>query len=237
MMVAILVISGFLLIGCNNDKQEEASNNNSDQDEVVHDQASNDNSEQDEPVHDVLSEGSEQDSGDYNEVTNLTFSEAIEEYPIWYEAPADYDDLERDDNIIELYYFENGKVTVYNFQKGGDIGKVEDMRELSIEEIIEKAEANNDSMEEHEYTLTHTLDAMGQGVEDTFIKYSGDRNGQYLNSKIISQPLYDKRLAGFQTKHVGSSRNISFFTIVEDEHVRIRLGDPEEDSKENITVE
>lgn len=69
-------------------------------------------------------------------------------------------------------------------------------------------------------------------MELTTIDFSGDRDPKELNATIVSQPLYDEYLAGFET-----SNEFGFFTMVEDEYVRIRLGDPEEDAKENITVE
>lgn len=207
-LIAILLISSLMVIGCSNNEEVNQDNNGSEHDE------------------DVV-----QDAGVVEEVTNLTFSEAIEEYPVWLQNRSYYDDIERTGSPQKIFVFEDETVTIYDSINRKSIS-FEEIQDLSNEEIIEIAENESYNVEEHEYTLTHTLDDTGQEVEFTTIDFSGDRDPKELNATIVSQPLYDEYLAGFET-----SDEFGFFTMVEDESVRIRLGDPEEDAKENITVE
>lgn len=94
------------VIGCSNNEEVNQDNNGSEHDE------------------DVV-----QDAGVVEEVTNLTFSEAIEEYPVWLQNRSYYDDIERTGSPQKIFVFEDETVTIYD----------------SI------------NVEEHEYTLTHWM--------------------------------------------------------------------------------
>lgn len=183
------------------------------------------NNDKQEPIHD-------QEAG-YNEVKNLTFLEAIEEYPIWIRTGGSHDDVERTDKIVELHYFKDGKVTIYYRPWEPSRKSIEEIRDLSVQEIIDSIEsgANYNEIEEHEIKYTFILDSTGQSVEEVKIIYSGDRDTLTLYRDIISQPLYEKRLAGFKI-----TRDFAYFTIIEDEFTRIRLGDAEDGEKENVTI-
>lgn len=166
-------------------------------------------------------------------------SEAFKKFPIWYRAEANADEIARDSNVREVFIFDGDTVTSY-LAKNNDFGNVEDFRDLSKEQAIAEVESKAAEIEisisTYEYELMHILNETGNSVEETDFEYR-EKRSYLVEQKPIVQMLYDNFIVGFQLTLYGRPYRESFFTIVEDGSVRINLGYPEEESKNNISIE
>lgn len=113
----------------------------------------------DNPVNDS---GGSQD-GSPNDI--LPISEGLEEYAVWFKTS---ENPGRDTYVSSMYVFENGKVTISNLDL-----PIEDIINLTDDEILQYAKENSTLITEGKYTLDITLDRLGQNTEKISVLLAG----------------------------------------------------------------
>jgi len=113
-------------------------------------------SAEEEPVQD----GSQDSSPD-----PMPISEGLEEYSVWIEAFAS-DGIDRNSRVRGVYIFENGEATHYYNISDEDKLKIEEINDLTDDEIIQYVKEVATMKDSGKYTLDITLDSLGQHTEN-----------------------------------------------------------------------
>lgn len=184
------------------------------------------------PVQDAM-----QDSISYE---FMPFSDALEQYSLWFRVEGDPHELTRNSTVDEIFIFEDGKVQQY---RARGISTIEDLIDMSDEEIIETVinnlhENDEDFIEPEpmEYTLDINLDDVGRDTR--FI------NLETVPATIFSvieqttfQTIFDTHFSGLvYNREDRSDWDEHIITRVEDPSILFKLDDANT-NKDIVTIE
>lgn len=153
----------------------------------------------------------------------IPISEALEEYSVWLVTS---DTPDRNSTVSGMYVFENGEVSYYpeaTYQ--GDRLTLEEINNLTDDEIIEYAKENTFMDSDGKYSLDITLDSLGQSTEVMDIIMTEGLEVRSLDlGEIISQ-RYDSQWSELKDE----------YPMVDDYSAAVRAGEveitPVEDSE------
>lgn len=125
----------------------------------------------------------------------LLFSKAIEENSLWIETSAT---PERNSSVRGVLVFDNGEVTSYGNISDENKLTLEEVNNLSDDEIIQNLEKNSQSINKGKYSFDITLDELGQNTKELSIILDGgytniwtfDVESLYAESGLSSKDEY-----------------------------------------------
>ncbi len=173
----------------------------------------------------------------------LSLSEALEKYPIWIETRKE---PSRDSGVRAVYIFDSGKVEKYDTTNtSGFVYTVEEIIDMSDDEIIQLASDNSEPENLGEYTLDITIDEYGKNTksikletpktkkaeEEAGYKESPEYEPITFYPEQVGQTIFETTFSGFKI----DDRN-GLFTRVDNSYTTFKLDSPDTD-KENVTIE
>ncbi|UTR16760.1 hypothetical protein MM221_09720 [Salipaludibacillus sp. LMS25] len=188
-------------------------------------EASNNN-----PAHD--SDGPQDGSPD----NVLPLSDALEEYPVWIGSRGD--ELSRNTVINIVITFEEGVVKYYDYEDNGDL-KIEDVVDISDQDIVKHAEEYAEEINLGEYTLNIVLDEYGNNTEMEQLLTQSEEIDIEFSNESVSVQFFGTNFSGMNMERFpvsGSNRFGTFLTRTGDSLISFMLDSPDTES-ENVTIE
>lgn len=181
-----------------------------------------------------VNDSDEPQDGSPNDV--LSLSNALEEYPVWIGSRGE--EISRDTPINTVILFEDGSVKYFDYLDSGDL-MIEDVVEMSDEEIIKHAQGSAEEIDLGQYTLNVLLDDSGNNAEMEQVISQNEEIDIEFSNESVSMEFFGTNFSGMKMKRFpvgGSDRFGTFFTRTDNPVSSFTLDGPDAD-KENVTVE
>lgn len=166
----------------------------------------------------------------------LSLSDALVEYPVWIGSRGE--ELSRDTPINTVILFEDSEVKYYDYLDSGDL-TIEDIVDMTDEEIVKHAEGSAEEIELGQYSLDVVLDESGSNPEMEQVITQNEAVDIEFSNESVSMEFFGTHFSGMKMKRfpVGESDRFgTFITRTSDPVTSFALDGPDAD-KENVTVE
>ncbi|GAF20708.1 hypothetical protein JCM19047_361 [Bacillus sp. JCM 19047] len=163
---------------------------------------------------------------DYSPEDFTKISDGFEEYSVWIETS---NTPTRNSSVRALFVFLNGNVTSYSNIIGENKLTLEEVNELTDDELIKQVEKHATRISEGEYTLDITLDQYGQNTKEISLMLEENYNhvvtfdlkSLYWESGLSSEEEYIASLEEKGDQFEINNEDVTF-TSIEDEPLRLQ---------------